>query len=141
MYCHREFLEGAMVECWAMALNLSRFFVYFRLIHLLFVNLWQPFYFLEIFWDVICVQYKYVLVLIIFLTNHQSKPIFGIVNDFFLFFRSSNGLFELVWQGDGSVSFRANNGKFLATKRAGHLYANADTIDDSSKYYFYLINR
>uniref|UniRef100_A0A0P4VVV5 Putative fascin-like domain protein n=2 Tax=Rhodnius TaxID=13248 RepID=A0A0P4VVV5_9HEMI len=55
--------------------------------------------------------------------------------------RSSNALFDLVWQGDGSVCFRANNGKFLATKRSGHLYANSDSVDDTCKYYFYLINR
>ncbi|XP_034830548.1 protein singed [Maniola hyperantus] len=55
--------------------------------------------------------------------------------------KSSNALFELDWQGDGAVAFRANNGKYLMTKRSGHLYANADTIDDNCKYYFYLINR
>ncbi|XP_046660991.1 protein singed isoform X5 [Homalodisca vitripennis] len=55
--------------------------------------------------------------------------------------RSSNALFDLVWQGDGSVCFRANNGKLIATKRSGHLYANSDVVDDSSKYFFYLVNR
>ncbi|XP_075232061.1 fascin domain-containing protein singed isoform X1 [Lycorma delicatula] len=55
--------------------------------------------------------------------------------------RSSNALFDLVWQGDGSVSFRANNGKYVATKRSGHLYANSDEVDDTCKYFFYLINR
>lgn len=55
--------------------------------------------------------------------------------------KSSNALFELEWQGDGAVAFRANNGKYLMTKRSGHLYANADAIDDNCKYYFYLINR
>ncbi|XP_063240690.1 protein singed isoform X2 [Bacillus rossius redtenbacheri] len=55
--------------------------------------------------------------------------------------KSSNALFDLVWQNDGSVGFRANNGKFVATKRSGHLYANSDSVDDSAKYYFYLINR
>ncbi|XP_052759298.1 protein singed [Galleria mellonella] len=55
--------------------------------------------------------------------------------------KSSNALFELEWQGDGAVAFRANNGKYLNTKRSGHLYANADSIDDNCKYYFYLINR
>ncbi|KAJ1527247.1 hypothetical protein ONE63_008772 [Megalurothrips usitatus] len=55
--------------------------------------------------------------------------------------KSSNALFDLVWQGDGSVGFRANNGKFVATKRSGHLYANADAVEEPSKYFFYLINR
>ncbi|XP_012284421.1 protein singed [Orussus abietinus] len=59
--------------------------------------------------------------------------------------RSSNALFDLVWQPDGTVALRANNGKFLATKRSGHLYANADSPSggdsDASKYYFYLMNR
>lgn len=60
--------------------------------------------------------------------------------------RSSNALFDLIWQpDDGTVALRANNGKFLATKRSGHLYANSDSADgndsDASKYYFYLMNR
>ncbi|KAF2903734.1 hypothetical protein ILUMI_02442 [Ignelater luminosus] len=55
--------------------------------------------------------------------------------------RSSNALFDLIWQGDGSVAFRANNGRYVITKRSGHLYATADTIDDNCKYFFYLINR
>lgn len=58
-----------------------------------------------------------------------------------VFFRSSNALFDLEWQGDGSVSFRANNGKYITTKRSGHLYANSDAVDENCKYYFYLINR
>lgn len=55
--------------------------------------------------------------------------------------RTADALFELVWHGDGSVSFRANNGKFLATKRSGHLFATSDTVEDICKFYFYLINR
>ncbi|XP_017757954.1 PREDICTED: protein singed [Eufriesea mexicana] len=60
--------------------------------------------------------------------------------------RSSNALFDLIWQSeDGTVALRANNGKFVATKRSGHLYANADSVNgldsDASKYYFYLMNR
>jgi len=55
--------------------------------------------------------------------------------------RSSNALFDLAWQTDGSVAFRANNGKYVGTKRSGHLYANSDTVEDNCKYFFYLINR
>lgn len=55
--------------------------------------------------------------------------------------RCADALFELVWHGDGSVSFRANNGKFLATKRSGHLFATSESIEDITKFYFYLINR
>lgn len=55
--------------------------------------------------------------------------------------RSSNALFQMEWQEDGSIGFRANNGKFIGTKKSGHLFANADLIDDSSKFFFYLINR
>lgn len=60
--------------------------------------------------------------------------------------RSSNALFDLAWQSnDGTVALRANNGKFLATKRSGHLYANADSLNgndsDAAKYHFYLMNR
>ena len=45
------------------------------------------------------------------------------------------------WLEDGTVSLRANNGKLVATKKSGHLYANAESVDDSCKFYFYLINR
>lgn len=55
--------------------------------------------------------------------------------------RSADALFELVWHGEGSVSFRANNGKLLATKRSGHLFATAEAVEDTTKFYFYLINR
>lgn len=55
--------------------------------------------------------------------------------------RSADALFELVWHGDGSVSFRANNGKLLGTKRSGHLFATSDVVEDITKYFFYLINR
>ncbi|KAK7861730.1 hypothetical protein R5R35_008703 [Gryllus longicercus] len=55
--------------------------------------------------------------------------------------KSSNALFDLVWQDGGAVAFRANNGKYIATKRSGHLYANCDTVEDNAKYFFYLINR
>lgn len=55
--------------------------------------------------------------------------------------RSSNALFDLVWQGDGSVAFRANNGRYVITKRSGHLYATSDTVDETCKYFFYLVNR
>ena len=55
--------------------------------------------------------------------------------------RSSNALFDLVWQQDGALAFRANNGRYVITKRSGHLYANSDVIDENCKYYFYLINR
>ncbi|CAH0564572.1 unnamed protein product [Brassicogethes aeneus] len=55
--------------------------------------------------------------------------------------RSSNSLFDLVWQNDGSVVFRANNGRYVITKRSGHLFATSDAIDDNCKYFFYLVNR
>ena len=56
--------------------------------------------------------------------------------------RSSNALFSLCWRDDGSVSFRANNGKLLGTKRSGHLFANCDDGDeDKARFYFYLVNR
>lgn len=55
--------------------------------------------------------------------------------------RCADALFEMVWHGDGSVSFRANNGKFLATKRSGHLFSTSESIEEITKFYFYLINR
>jgi len=62
----------------------------------------------------------------------------------FHYSRDSNCLFELIWHEDGSVSFQGNNGKFVGTKRSGHLYANCDNDDDDekrAKYFFYLVNR
>ena len=50
-------------------------------------------------------------------------------------------MFQMEWQSDGSVLFRANNGKFVATKKSGHLYANSEAAEDCSKFFFYLINR
>jgi len=55
--------------------------------------------------------------------------------------KSSNALFDLVWHADGSLSFRANNGKCLATKKSGHLYANSEENEEAAKFFFYLINR
>ncbi|CAG7836451.1 unnamed protein product [Allacma fusca] len=55
--------------------------------------------------------------------------------------KSSNALFEMSWLQDGSLGFRANNGKYVGAKRSGHLYANCDVPDENSKFYFYLINR
>lgn len=47
----------------------------------------------------------------------------------------------MFWHEDGSVSFRGNNGKFIGTKKSGHLFANCDSVEENAKYYFYLINR
>ncbi|XP_013792494.2 protein singed-like [Limulus polyphemus] len=55
--------------------------------------------------------------------------------------QSSNSLFDMVWQEDGSVTFVANNGKYVAAKKSGHLFANSDKVDDMEKFYFFLINR
>ena len=55
--------------------------------------------------------------------------------------KSANALFELLWHEDGSISFKAQNGKFIGTKKSGHLFANCDAIEENAKYYFYLINR
>ena len=36
----------------------------------------------------------------------------------------------------------STNGKFIGTKKSGHLFANCETCaEDNAKYYFYLINR
>ena len=47
----------------------------------------------------------------------------------------------MTWCEDGSVAFLANNGKFVGTKKSGHLFANCEKGDDNACYYFYLINR
>jgi len=48
---------------------------------------------------------------------------------------------DLEWLDDGTVAFKAENGKYIGTKKSGHLFANVDTIEERSKYFFYLINR
>lgn len=56
--------------------------------------------------------------------------------------RCKDGLFELTWLEDGSVAFKANNGKYVGTKKSGHLFANCESYDEANaKYFFYLINR
>lgn len=59
----------------------------------------------------------------------------------FTLFRSASALFDLEWLEDGSIAFKANNGKYIGTKKSGHLYANCDGIEDKTKYFFYLVNR
>lgn len=54
---------------------------------------------------------------------------------------TSNSLFSLVWQPEGSVAFIANNGKYVAAKKSGHLFANSDKVDETERFFFYLINR
>ena len=54
---------------------------------------------------------------------------------------ASAALFDLIWLEDGAVAFKAENGKYVGTKKSGHLFANVDTIEERSKYYFYLTNR
>ena len=51
------------------------------------------------------------------------------------------GQFSLEWHSDGTVSFTAHNGKLVGTKKSGHLFANCDSIEENTRYYFYLINR
>jgi len=56
--------------------------------------------------------------------------------------RPNNGaLFDLVWQEYGTVALKAENGKYVSTKKSGHLVCNVDTIEDRSENYLFLINR
>merc|ERR1711992_299537 len=55
--------------------------------------------------------------------------------------KTDKALFDLLWQEDGSVSFKAANGKYIGNKKSGHLYANCESLEANTKYYFYLINR
>jgi len=52
--------------------------------------------------------------------------------------KSPAALFSLDWQEDGTVTFKANNGKYLGTKKSGHLYANCEGKEDNTKFCFYL---
>jgi len=55
--------------------------------------------------------------------------------------RSAGTLLELIWLKDGTVAMKADNGKYVGTKKSGNLFANVETVDESCKYYFNLINR
>jgi len=55
--------------------------------------------------------------------------------------KTEQALFDLLWQEDGSVCFKAANGKYIGNKKSGHLYANCENKEDNTKYFFYLINR
>ena len=48
--------------------------------------------------------------------------------------RANAALLDLNWLEDGAVTFKADNGKFVGTKKSGHLFANVDTVDERSKY-------
>ena len=50
--------------------------------------------------------------------------------------RANAALLDLNWLEDGAVTFKADNGKFVGTKKSGHLFANVDTVDERSKYGF-----
>jgi len=65
--------------------------------------------------------------------------------EFFLS-RENTALFEIQWHEDGSIALRASNGKFVGTKRSGHLYANCEDASEGgeekkARYFFYLVNR
>jgi len=56
--------------------------------------------------------------------------------------RTDNGLYEIIWHENGAISLKGNNGKFLAIKKSGHLFANAeDCADENARFFFYLMNR
>ena len=48
--------------------------------------------------------------------------------------RANAALLDLTWLEDGAVAFKADNGKFVGTKKSGHLFANVDTVEERSKY-------
>ncbi|XP_064478773.1 protein singed-like isoform X2 [Ornithodoros turicata] len=54
---------------------------------------------------------------------------------------SSNCLFDLSWQPDGSLAFVANNGKLVGAKKSGHLFANCEAGDEAARFHFFLVNR
>ena len=47
--------------------------------------------------------------------------------------RANAALLDLNWLEDGAVAFKADNGKFVGTKKSGHLFANVDAVEDRSK--------
>lgn len=55
--------------------------------------------------------------------------------------RDANSYFDCIWQGT-TVSFKANNGRYVQMKKNGALVANADTYDQpEAQFQFEIINR
>lgn len=50
-------------------------------------------------------------------------------------------MFDLQWQGDGSVGMLAENGKYVSHKSTGALVATAETLEEKEKFKVKIINR
>lgn len=53
---------------------------------------------------------------------------------------SSAGLSTSAGTRTERYPFKANNGKYLMTKKSGHLY-ECEEVEENARFYFYLINR
>lgn len=52
-----------------------------------------------------------------------------------------SSLFDIQWQGDGTVGFVAQNGKYISHKSTGALVATSDTLDEKERYKVKITNR
>ncbi|XP_022243489.1 protein singed-like [Limulus polyphemus] len=55
--------------------------------------------------------------------------------------RIPSSSFDLVWNQNGSVSFLAYNGRFVAAKKNGQLFVNSDRVEKMENFYLFLVNR
>lgn len=50
-------------------------------------------------------------------------------------------MFDLEWQGDGSIALKACNGLYIFNKQTGCLLAQSTTITDKEKFKVKIVNR
>lgn len=58
-----------------------------------------------------------------------------------IYYRKSECLFDLEWQGDGSVALKACNGNYIFNKQTGSLLAQSTTVTEKEKFKVKIINR
>ena len=59
-----------------------------------------------------------------------------------LYGRNKNALFEVDWNGDGTIAVRAPNGKYIQSRQTGQLVGISDSAaTEKEKFYVRIINR
>ena len=58
-----------------------------------------------------------------------------------LFCSKNECLFDVEWQGDGSVAIKACNGHYIFNKQTGSILAQSTTVTEKEKFRVKIINR
>ena len=69
------------------------------------------------------------------LNNYEFTDIFWLETTLYLSFLNNEG------SKCDEFQYYLVTGKFIGNKKSGHLFANMDSIEENTRYYFYLINR